>query len=88
MSKMGSFDCWLNFVEVQNSFRQVELKYRLARGQAKTLIFAEPCFCTAILKSYQNEIVRQHTILVSLVRFSDKMSLRFDDRYFLCLAAT
>ena len=30
----GSFDCWLDFGLVQSSFRQVELKCRLTKGQA------------------------------------------------------
>ena len=33
------FDCWLNFALVQNSFRWVELKCRLPKGQAEVLIF-------------------------------------------------
>ena len=39
----GSFDRWLNFGLVQNSFRQVELKCRLHKGQVRILSFVEPC---------------------------------------------
>ena len=39
-----SLDRWLNFGPVQNSFRQVDLKSRLPKGQAKIIICVEPCF--------------------------------------------
>ena len=37
----GLFDHWLNFGQAQHCFRQVELKCRLPKGQAKILIFAD-----------------------------------------------
>ena len=40
----SSFDCWLNFRLVESSFRSIDLKCRLPKGQAKILIFVKPCF--------------------------------------------
>ena len=48
----GSFGSWLNFGQVENSFKQVELKCRFPKKKAMILTFVKPqCFVHAIQSS-------------------------------------